>query len=200
LELLRYFGEAFSKVPCGACDNCLAEYDQIDGTVITQKILSCVFRLNQNVGIRMLTDVLRGSKAQGLVQRGYDELSTYGLLKEMSEQEVRYYVESLIHLELLMLTEGEYPVVKWTAKSQAAVKGHEPVLFKKKIFKAPKEERETFKKKQLLELEYDEALFQQLRELRMQTAREESVPPYVVFSDRALQEMAAHLPLTQEEF
>lgn len=200
LELLRYFGESYFKVPCGACDNCLAEYDQIDGTVITQKILSCVFRLNQNVGLRMLTDVLRGSKATALIQRGYDSLSTYGLLCDMSEQEVRYYIEALIHLDLLMLTDGEYPVVKWTTKSQAAVKGQEPILFKKKIFKAPKEERETFKKKQLAELDYDESLFQALRDLRMQTAREESVPPFVVFSDRALQEMAAHLPLTQEEF
>ncbi len=200
LDLLRYFGEVYAKVPCSACDNCLAEFDQIDGTVICQKILSCVFRLNQNVGIRMLTDVLRGSKSQPLLDRRYDELSTYGLLKEMSEQEVRYYIESLIHLGHLVLTEGEYPVVKWTDKSQSSVKGQESILFKKKIFKAPKEEREAFKKKQVLALDYDETLFQKLREMRLDTAREENVPPYVVFSDRALQEMAAHLPQTKEEF
>lgn len=199
-ELLRYFGETYAKVPCGGCDNCLAEFEQIDGSTIAKKILSCVFRLNQNVGMRMLIDVLRGSKAQPLLQRGYDQLSTYGLLKEMSEQEVRYYIESLLHLGLLMLTEGEYPVVKWTAQSQAAVKGLEPVFFNKKIFKAPKEEREVLKKKEKLALEYDEAIFQRLRELRLAIAREEQVPPFVVFSDRALQEMAAHLPQTKEEF
>ncbi len=193
-DLLHYFGETFSKMPCAACDNCSSSFDQIDGTVIAQKILSCVFRLNQNVGMRMLTDVLRGSKGQPVLQRGYDKLSTYGLLKEMSEQEVRYYIEALMHLGYLMLTEGEYPVVKWTARSQAAVKGHEPILFKKKLFKPPKEER------QAKSVAFDASIFESLRKLRLEIARNERVPPYVVFSDRALQEMAAYLPQTELEF
>src|SRR5262249_55924 len=133
-------------------------------------------------------------------KRGYNELSTYGLLKEMSEEEVRYYIEALLHLGFLRLSDGEYPVVKWTEKSQACVKGSEPVTFRKKIFKAPKEEREVLKKKEPHALEYSEKLFQGLRELRLKIAREEKVPPYVVFSDRALQEMAAHLPKTSDEF
>lgn len=193
--LLRYFGESYQQNPCAGCDVCLSQFEQIDGTVLAQKILSCVFRLKQNVGVRMLVDVLRGSKNQQLVSRGYDELSTYALLEEMSEQEVRYYIDSLIHQEYLMISEGEYPVVKWTEKSPKAVKGHESILFRKKHFKAAKEE-----KKKPQQLEYSDELFQLLRQKRIEIARLEQVPPYVVFSDRALMEMAAYLPQSEREF
>ncbi len=197
LLLLRYFGEGYSKVPCGACDICLEDYESQDATITAQKILSCVWRLNQNVGIRMVTDVLRGSKSQPLVNRGYDKLSTYGLLKEMSEAEVRYCIDSLIHLGLLQVTEGDYPVLKWTERSQDAVKGHEPIFIRKKHFKP---EKEAPKQRAATSINFDPALFDELRSLRTQIAKEERVPPYVVFSDRALQEMAAYLPRTQQEF
>lgn len=205
VELLRYFGEKFPLEICGACDNCLDDAEQMDGTVIAQKILSCVHRLKQNVGIRMVTDVLRGSKAQNILTRGYDQLSTYGLLSELSEQEVRYYIESLIHFRQLTLTEGEYPVLKWSDQSSAVVKGEQKVFFKKRNFKAQKgerveKERRSIKEKEASTLHYDETLFETLRQLRLQIAREEAVPPYVVFSDRALQEMAVSFPQTQQEF
>lgn len=199
-ELLRYFGEVYAKCPCGACDNCLEDSDQIDGSLTAQKILSCVYRLRQNVGIRMVTDVLRGSKSQPLLKRGYDKVSTYGLLKEMSEQEVRFYIESLLHLGFLKMTEGEYPVLKWTELSLAIVNGQESVYFKKRVFKAPKEEKTVIKGRESASLYYDEPLFQALRQLRLEIARQEEVPPYVVFNDRALQEMAVHFPRTKEEF
>ena len=97
-ELLRYFGEPYTKEGCGGCDNCLDLHDQTDESVTAQKIISCVYRLKQNIGKRMLTEVLRGSKSQSLIKRGYDQISTYGLLKEMSEQEVRYCIDALLHL------------------------------------------------------------------------------------------------------
>ena len=187
----------YSKVPCGGCDICLEEYEAVDATITAQKILSCVFRLNQNVGIRMLTDVLRGSKATALLTRGYDKLSTYGLLKEMSEAEVRYSIDSLIHLGLLQVTEGDYPVVKWTERSQTAVKGQEPVFIRKKHFKP---EKEPARQRASATINFDAKVFEALRQLRTEIAKDEKVPPYVVFSDRALQEMAAYLPRTQDEF
>lgn len=199
-ELLRYFGEEFKQEVCGACDNCLEEGEQVEGTVIAQKIISCVYRLKQNVGIRMVTDVLRGSKNQVLLSRGYDQVSTYGLLSDLSEQEVRYYIESLLHLGLLRLTEGEYPVLKWTEQAAAVINGQQLVYFKKRNFKAPKEERERLKRRETTTLHYDETLFEALRQLRLQIAREEDVPPFVVFSDRALQEMAVYFPQSQAEF
>ncbi len=199
-ELLRYFGEEFQPKSCGACDNCVVDAEQIEGTVTAQKILSCVFRLKQNVGIRMVVDVLRGSKNQNLLQRRYHELSTYSLLAELPEEEVRYYIESLLHLGLLDLTEGDYPVLKWTEQSRGVVEGSQPVYFKKRKFKSAKEEGERFRKPENLCLHYDEQLFEALRQLRLAIAREEQVPPYVVFSDRSLQEMALHFPQTQQEF
>jgi len=200
-ELLRYFGEKFPLESCGACDNCLEDTGQIDGTIIAQKILSCVYRLKQNIGIRMAMDVLRGSKNQNILNRGYDQLSTHGLLSELSEQEVRYYIECLIHLRFLQLTEGEYPVLKWTEQSLAVVNGVKTVFFKKRDFKTKKSEKERLVKiRETTTLHYDENLFETLRKLRLQIARDECVPPYVVFSDRALQEMAVYFPKNQQEF
>lgn len=198
--LLNYFGETFPQEKCGACDNCLEESEQIEGTALAQKILSCVYRLKQNFGMRMVIDVLRGSKSQLILKRGFDQHSTYGILKELSEQEVRYYIESLLHLGLLCLTEGEYPVLKWTPLTQGAVYGKETVFFKKRIFKAPKEAQLSYKPREVASLHYDEVLFQALRQLRSDIAREEEVPPFVVFSDRALQEMAVYYPQTKEDF
>jgi len=200
-ELLRYFGEKYAHETCQSCDNCLDDADQIDGTIIAQKILSCVFRLKQNVGMRMVTDVLRGSKSQQLLSRGYDQLSTYGLLSDMPEQEVRYYIECLLHRRLLNLTEGEYPVLKWTDQTPAVVNGSQNIFFKKRDFKVKKAEKErAVRVREATTLHYDEPLFEALRQLRLKIAREEAVPPYVVFSDRALQEMAVYFPQTQQQF
>jgi ATP-dependent DNA helicase RecQ len=148
----------------------------------------------------MVVDVLRGSKNQNIMSRGYHELSTYGILAELSEQEVRYYLESLLHQRLLKVTEGEYPVLKWTETSRVVIDGQQAIYFKKRNFKAPKEDRERFKRKESTTLHYDEKLFEKLRQLRLEVAREEEVPPFVVFSDRALQEMAVYFPQTQQEF
>lgn len=199
--LLSYFGEFSSKTSCNACDNCMEEAGQEDGTVTAQKILSCVYRLNQNVGIRMVTDVLRGSKGQHVLSRGYDKLSTYGLLKDLCESEVRYSIDSLLHLNFLRLTEGEYPVLKWTDQTPAVIKGKQQVFFKKRVFEKKKPEKESVTiEKRPLTLEYHEELFEILRALRLEVAREEGVPPYVVFSDRALQEMAVYFPADEKEF
>lgn len=198
--LLRYFGEVYPKQNCGSCDNCMEASELIDGTVIAQKILSCVFRVRQNFGMRMVIEILRGSKNQNVLSRGFDQLPTFGLLATSTEQEVRYYIDSLVQLGLLQLTEGEYPVLKWTENSRAVVEGNHPVQFRKKIFKAQKEARERYRGRENASLHYNEEVFEQLRALRGAIAREEQVPAYVVFSDRALQEMAVYFPKTEREF
>lgn len=192
-ELLLYFGESPSFSTCTTCDNCLDDVELVEGTVIAQKILSCVFRLQQNFGMRHVIDVLRGSKNQLLISRGHHQLSTYGLLAELSDKEVRYYIDSLIYMGFLQLTEGEYPVLKWTEQSQSVIKREHVVYFRKKIFKEAKVKNEA-------SLEFDQTLFEELRQLRYEIAQKEKVPPYVVFSDRSLQEMALHYPRTKQEF
>lgn len=191
--LLLYFGEKCACDDCQRCDNCLDDVEMIDGTLLAQKILSCIFRLNQNVGIKTTIDVLRGSKNQTVLSRRYDQLSTYALLADLSEQEVRYYIESLIHMGYLSLTEGEYPVLKWTSLANEIIKTKGTIQFRKKIFKETKAKKEQI-------LHYDEIFFQQLKELRKEIAQQEHVPPFVVFSDRSLQEMATYFPTTQQAF
>jgi ATP-dependent DNA helicase RecQ len=193
-ELLIYFGEKYPS-DCMSCDNCVDDVDMLDGSVIAQKILSCVFRLRQNFGIRTVIDVLRGAKSQTIIERGHDQLSTYGLLSDLPEKEVRYYLESLIHMGFLKLTEGDYPVLKWSETSASVIENRQPVLFKKKIFKEVK-----VKESLNITLNYDIVLFNALKALRTEIARNEKVPPYVVFSDRALQEMAVHFPKSRQAF
>jgi len=192
-ELLKYFGESYPHPVCKNCDNCLDDVELIDGTVIAQKILSCIHRLQQNFGNQMVIDVLRGSKNQKVLSRGLDKLSTHNLMNEYSEEELRYYINTLIHLGYLRRSEGEYPVLQWTELSQSVIKGEAEVKFRKKSF------RES-KRVDSLAKEHDTSLFEILRQLRLKISRDESVPPFVVFSDRSLMEMAKHLPQSQEAF
>lgn len=198
-ELLKYFGETYSKVSCESCDNCLDDFEKFDGTLIAQKIISCVYRLQQRFGIRTVVDVLRGSKNQTLINKGHQHLSTYGLLQELSEQEVRYYINALIEMETLTVSEGEYPILQCTEKSKEVIKDHMKVNFKKLIFATPKEKKQRLEKTQTI-LNYNIELYEDLKKLRLSCAREEKVPPYVVFSDRALQEMAVYFPNSEQEF
>lgn len=194
IELLRYFGEQFSNVGCQSCDNCLDDVNLIEGTVIAQKILSCVHRLNQRFGVRYVVDVLRGAKTKQIFDHRHDELSTYNLMPECSEQELRYYIENLIELKHLKISDGDYPLLQWTESSKEVVKGTVSIKFRKKIF------REAKRQPAGINLDYDVALFAKLRELRREIAQKEKVPPYVVFSDRSLTEMAVHYPQNQAEF
>ena len=190
IELLRYFGETYSSHECNGCDNCVDGEERFDGTVIAQKILSCVFRLNQGFGIRHVIDVLRGMKNQQVLSRGHDTLSTYNLMSDCSEAELRYYIDSLITMGFLK-SSGEYPVLQWTETTRSAVSGEKKVDFRKKVFKAST--------KEVTNLPYNAQLFNKLRQLRLETAREEYLPPYAVFSDKSLLEMATYFPHTDNE-
>lgn len=198
-RLLKYFSESFLAGECQACDNCLDEDNKFDGSIIAQKILSCVYRVHQQVGMRIVVDVLRGSTSQVIMQKGYQELSTYGLLADRSVEELRYYIESLIQMGFLMRTEGEYPVLKWTDQTKPVITGHQKVFFRKKLFHEKKEKAKP-KPKESQVLYYHEELYEALKQLRTNCARSEQVPPYVVFSDRALQEMATFFPQDQLAF
>lgn len=187
-RLLRYFDEPKVSAECNNCDFCLDESELVDQTIAAQKILSCVYRLEQRFGIKYVTDVLRGSKNQVLLDRGHDKLSTYGLMKNESEQFVFSLIDTLIDKELLQRTKGEYPVLQWTSKSKEVTSGAIEVLIRKKH-----EKHIVIETK-----EHDVALFDQLSQLRRQISKEENVPAFVVFGDRVLIEMAKHCPKTPE--
>jgi len=190
IKLLEYFGESYGKAECGSCDNCLNEGEKIDGLVIAQKILSCVYRLNQRFGVKYVIDVLRGASTAQVVKRQHDQLSTYGLLSQNSEIEVRNYINQLLEMKFLERSEGDYPILRWTEKSREVVQGNLPVQFRKTYQKTPTRQRSH----------RGNTLFDKLRQLRLEIARQEKVPPYAIFSDRTLLELAEQKPLYEEDF
>lgn len=192
IGLLKYFGENFPSTQCHNCDNCVDDEEKIDATIIAQKILSCVYRVKEGFGIRHVIDVLRGSKNHQVLSRGHDQLSTYNLMHECSEAELRYYIDSLLMQGLLLTSGGEYPVLKWTEHSRSVIRGEKKVEFRKKIFKE--------KIKEPVNLPHNEQLMILLKQLRLEIAREEHLPPFAIFPDRSLLEMATYFPQTDEEF
>jgi ATP-dependent DNA helicase RecQ len=189
--LLHYFGEVYTPSHCASCDNCLSDVELIDETVAAQKILSCVYRLDQRFGVKYVIDVLRGAKLKEIYDRGHDKLSTYDLMSDYSESDLRYYIDILIEKRLLERSEGQYPILRWTDLSVQITRGLEKVFM-------PKKASRTRQRKSKDDLQCDQELFSLLAELRTKLAQESKVPAYVIFGDRTLIEMCKTYPTTQE--
>lgn len=198
--LLAYFGEK-SAIYCGNCSNCNAETEVIDITVDTQKIISCICRMKQNFGAVMVTDVLKGSASERVRKQGFTSLSTYGIMKEKSIDEIREIIEYL-ELEGYIYRYGEYHVLKVTEKSSAILKGTERLMMKH-IKKQPRSVSKPFEKAKKYDTQYgsvDLRLLEQLKQLRLSLAKKENLPAYMVFSDSTLRDMCRKLPQTKTEF
>jgi ATP-dependent DNA helicase RecQ len=193
-EILRYFGERYEPTHCEGCDQCLDDTDLIDISLPAQKILSCVYRLEEKYGIKYLIDVLRGTKSKPIFEKGHDKLSTFNLMPECSEEELRALIFVLIEKGYLERTEGDYPVVKWTPLSRQLVRGETRVSMRKKI------EPKLAKRKKTVDFEYNRHLFEELSKLRKKLADEAKVPAFVVFGDKSLMEMCCHYPKTDNDF
>jgi len=194
--MLNYFGETAAYY-CGNCSNCLSNFETVDITVEAQKILSCVYWCKESYGVKMICDVLRGSRNDRLAERGLQTLSTYGLLKELSEKRVRQMITALLQKGYLQMDAGAYPVLQLTGKAAAILKGQERLEVK--LIKETQEQR------QRTESDFaggpvDPELFAQLKSLRAKLAKTASVPAFVIFSDAALKDMCRKLPRSQEEF
>ena len=200
---LRYFGETFTG-SCGACDNCLETKITEDWTLEAQQLLSCVARLAQRgerYGGAHVIDILRGSENQKIIDRGHQQLSTYGIGKARSLDEWRTLLRTLLHQGLLDETSDGYPVLRLAAASREVLKGEREV----RVVPPPKREsaasRKAKKRVERLDLRPEDAsLFSQLRTLRKQLADAQNVPPYVVFNDASLREMAERQPRTLDAF
>ncbi len=200
--LVQYFGEPYSRAStgCGACDWCLEELDRIDeATVVAQKVLSAVVRVGQRWGIGHVTDVLVGRATPQVIGRHHHQLSTFGLLKGHAVAEVRAYLEQLTAQEYLQRTGDEYPVVSLAPRGVALLKnrsGSEDVVLYR-------QRRPALVRDRRLPVSHpgqdswegvDRDLFERLRQLRLQIARDRGVPPYVIFHDSTLREMARRRP------
>jgi ATP-dependent DNA helicase RecQ len=200
-HLIGYFGEKYAKNDCGACDYCLDELESIqDPIVIARKILSCVARVGQRFGAAHVTNVLRGSENEQVAARRHDQLSTFGLLKEMSVPEVRGYIEQLTGHELLRQAGDEFPVLELTEAGVALLKdaGSRPDLVLARQ-RRPEKDRGP-RRARGVEAEawqdVDRDLFERLRAVRLEIARARGVPPYVIFHDTTLRDMARLKPVT----
>ncbi|GGB43375.1 ATP-dependent DNA helicase RecQ [Oceanisphaera marina] len=193
--LLNYFGE-YQREPCGNCDVCLDPPKRYDGTQDAQKALSCVYRVGQSFGVIYVVEVLRGAVTQRIREHGHDKLTTYGLGKDQSQEHWVSVIRQLIHSGLLsqnitrnmvlQLTEAARPVLRGEVSLELA----EPRLVQVK---------QKDKGEAVLTRAEDKSLFQALRQLRKQLADEADVPPYVVFSDATLTELARYRPKTEAE-
>jgi ATP-dependent DNA helicase RecQ len=200
--LSEYFGQDYDKPNCGACDACLDELQPVPGGgVIAQKILSAVARTGQRFGSSHVIDVLRGSRGEKVLARGHDQLPTFGACADVPAMRLGNYIDQLVDLGVLGRTEGEYPVLVLGASAGAVLRGEESVVLrapKEGLEGRPRRQRDrTRRDEREAELEpADEALFAALRSLRRSIAGELGVPPYLVFSDVTLVEMARRRPAT----
>lgn len=183
--ILNYFGEEYNK-ECGNCSNCLSEGEIVDKTIDAQKVLSCIYRMKRGFGTKMIVDVLRGSKNKRVLDLGFDKLSTYGIMKNYTGEKLKDFINTLVSHGFIDLIEGDYPVVRLNDKSMSVLKGKEEVRFKEYVVD-----------KKIIE---DNELVMILKELRLEIAREEGVPPYIIFGDITLKEMSSVYPRTKEEF
>jgi ATP-dependent DNA helicase RecQ len=197
-RLVGYFGETFGKVDCGACDYCLGELEPVaDAVTLSRKILSAVARVGQRFGIAHVTNVLRGSDSDQVTSRGHRELSVFGLLKDASIDEVRGYIDQLIARGLLVQTDDAYPILKLTTDGVSLLKDAAAfpdltLARQKKVEKGKPQKRARVETESWAGVDRD--LFEHLRALRLSLARTRGVPPYVIFHDTTLRELARLKP------
>jgi len=196
--LLNYFSERLEQ-DCGNCDVCLNPPEQFDATLDAQKALSCVYRLGQSFGIAYVVDVLRGADNERIRSRHHQQLSTYGLGSDRSEQEWTSIIRQLIHHGYLVQDIANYSVLKLTEAARPLLRSEQTLrLARPRVCAVTKPQRP--KKGTALHGVYDELLFDQLRELRKHIAEVEGVPPYIVFGDASLVQMAREKPVVEADF
>lgn len=196
LVLLNYFGESSQK-PCGNCDICIDPPKQFDGTELARKALSCVYRVNQSFGMNHVIDVLRGSQTSRIHELGHDKLSTYAIGKDESHDYWLSILRQLVHCGLLQQDISQHSVLKLQEAARAVLRAEQtlqlavPRLVQSKAGSSSKTTAPQ---------NYDRKLFARLKVLRKAIAERDDVPPFVVFSDATLIEMAQACPTNSVEF
>ncbi|WP_429842460.1 DNA helicase RecQ [Brevibacillus sp. FIR094] len=182
-NIVQYFGETDAAV-CGRCGNCTDETELSDITLEAQKIFSCVKRMRERFGAALVAQVLKGSKNKKVTQFSFDQLPTYGLMKEYKEKEIADLIQLLIAEGYLQVTESQYPIVKLGERALPVLRGEERVV--QKISIRP------------VKLTEDDELFEHLRALRKEISTRQKVPPYVIFPDSTLKEMSSVCPTDKQ--
>jgi ATP-dependent DNA helicase RecQ len=197
-ELLGYFGETSEEDKCGGCDNCLSPRETYDGTLAAQKFLSCLYRVRQqsgfDFGINQIAEVLTGAGTENVRKWQHEKVSTYGIGREHTRPAWKAIGRELIRFGFVKQVAEKFNVLTLTAEGFEALKQRTKVTLTKPVSApAPAAHRAG-------EIACDEALFDRLRQLRKQLADDRAVPPYIVFSDVALRQMARDYPASERDF
>ena len=187
--ILAYFGQDADS-HCDNCSNCLSEIKKVDKTLDSQKILSCIYRLEQRYGMTTVLDCLKGANNKNAREKNLKDISTFGIMRENSPAYIKDLIGVLVADGYIKVTGAPYPVLKLTEKSK------EVLLDGKTVLVNIKEEE---KKPREIEKDFDTNLFNHLKAVRLDMARKRNIPPFIIFSDASLKEMAQKKPKTEEE-
>jgi len=194
-HLLAYFGEEYSPEQCGGCDVCLSPREEFDATVISQKIMSAIIRTGQRFGINYIADVLLGGKSKNIIEREHHKLSVYGIVNDFSKEDIRSVINQLLSRKLLAKSGDAYPLLELSPMGNEFLRNREKIQLPKLRSIA-----KSAPSRDAVDAEYHRELFEELRHLRKEIADEKRIPPYVVFGDLALRQMAFYLPQSEENF
>ncbi|RDY23747.1 DNA helicase RecQ [Romboutsia maritimum] len=188
-SILSYFGETIND-NCDNCSNCLNEGEIVDKTLDAQKVISCIARMKRSYGINMIVDVLRGSKNKKVLEFKFDSLSTYGIMKDYSSEDLKTFINTLVSHGFLDLVEtlgfkGSYPTIRLNELSADVIKGNLKVEFKEVVVTKA--------------LNISDNLYELLKDLRRKIASEQSIAPYMIFGDGVLKAMSSKYPTNKEE-
>ncbi len=192
--LLKYFNEKMNN-NCQACDICLTKREKIDATIITQKILSTIIRTGNRFGKNYIIDVMLGKNTQKIKINQHDKLSIFKIVKEMNKDELEQIIKQLIDLDYIQKKEGQYPILQISKKGALFLQNQEKLMLNQPTI-------DEFQKnsQQTSQLNYNQDLFQALRVLRQKLAEQANVPPFVIFGDKSLMEMAYYFPQNKNDF
>ena len=201
--ILNYFGEKMSNF-CGNCSNCNTNFEEADVTLEAQNIISCIKKAGERFGIKMIVDILRGSKNQKIIANRMDKMTAHGLMSSVSENKIRDIIQFLVLSGYLEITNSEYPVIKVTQSGSEILQDISAIHMKvqKQYKDHEKTANEKLTKNQLKasNTTVNEELFERLRLLRNKLAAKQRVPAYIVFSDATLKQMCMHMPADDDEF
>ena len=193
--ILEYFGENPEFKNCNNCSNCLSQIEMTDITEDSKKILSCIKRMRERFGSGLVTDVLKGTKSAKIKTLGFDNLSTYGIMSDYSKDTIKDLIYYLITEGYINSVGDKYPILVLDKSAENVLFHDKKVFIKRKIEKIlPKSTLQDEK----FELDYDKVLFGILKELRMEIAQLNNIPPFIVFTDVSLKEMSTYFPINVE--